>query len=291
MQLPKESLKNIQAFYLLIPRFQNVKFIYSSLQGKSFSYISIIWLWNYLSPPYVFDTDLISSPAKYLPVFSFVGMHVSYCDMFRFCSVSAVENFVRCNYPVSHFLHPHGRLSIRPSLGIRAEEFLSLYAFSLSPLQKRLILKLALEHGLALFYIGEDRGISLPYLNVRTHPFKNSDISYLLSNKMFVMPNCLMCYFSNGQTQIEAAAPLNKSTTIFLSTVEMTSKCSKLKSGNHELQSFEHWQFWRSRKIAAARNFKKEENILHHRHVSPWSVLLWTIALYQSAREKIAQLL
>ena len=37
MQLPIESLKNIQAFYLFIPKFQNMKFIYSSLQRKSCS--------------------------------------------------------------------------------------------------------------------------------------------------------------------------------------------------------------------------------------------------------------
>lgn len=37
MQLPIEGLKNIQAFYLFIPKFQNMKFIYSSLQRKSCS--------------------------------------------------------------------------------------------------------------------------------------------------------------------------------------------------------------------------------------------------------------
>ena len=37
MQLPIESLKNIQAFYFFIPQFQNMKFIYSSLQRKSCS--------------------------------------------------------------------------------------------------------------------------------------------------------------------------------------------------------------------------------------------------------------
>ena len=46
MQLPKESLKNIQAFYLLVWLSQNMKFIYSSLQRKSFPYISIIWLYK-----------------------------------------------------------------------------------------------------------------------------------------------------------------------------------------------------------------------------------------------------
>ena len=47
MKLPIESLKNIQAFYLFIPQFQNMKFMYSSLQRKSCSrccsYISIMW--------------------------------------------------------------------------------------------------------------------------------------------------------------------------------------------------------------------------------------------------------
>ena len=37
MQLPKQSLKNIQDFNSFIPRFQNVIFIYSSLQRKSCS--------------------------------------------------------------------------------------------------------------------------------------------------------------------------------------------------------------------------------------------------------------
>ena len=50
MQLPIESLKNIQTFYLFIPQFQNMKFIYSSLQRKSCSrccsYISIMWLFK-----------------------------------------------------------------------------------------------------------------------------------------------------------------------------------------------------------------------------------------------------
>ena len=37
MQLPKQSLKNIQAFNSFIPRFQNMILIYSSLQRKSCS--------------------------------------------------------------------------------------------------------------------------------------------------------------------------------------------------------------------------------------------------------------
>ena len=60
--------------------------------------------------------------------------------------------------PVSFFvegaiMHLHNSLSMRPSLGISEEEFhLSLFAsvVSLSPLQKRLILRLALGRGLAL---------------------------------------------------------------------------------------------------------------------------------------------
>lgn len=169
MQLPIESLKNIQAFYLFIPQFQNMKFIYSSLQRKSCSrccsYISIMWahvvIQNYLSPR-VSLTPI--SSAKYLPVSFFVDMHVSYCYMFRFCTVSAVESFVRCNSTVSHFLHLHNSLSIRPSLGISEEEFLSLFAsvVSLSPLQKRLILRLALGRGLALLVRVGASSVSLP---------------------------------------------------------------------------------------------------------------------------------
>lgn len=109
---------------------------------------------NYLSPR--MSLTPISS-TKYLRVSFFVDMHVSYCDMFRFCTVSAVENFVRCISTVSHFLHLHNSLSIRPSVGISEEEFLSLFAsvFSLSPLQKRLVV----STWTWVSSIGEGRGI------------------------------------------------------------------------------------------------------------------------------------
>ena len=117
---------------------------------------------NYLSPR--MSLTPISS-AKYLPLSFFFDMHVSYCYMFRFCTVSAVESFLRCNSTVSHFLHLHNSLSIRPSLGISEEEFLSLFASVVSlssPLQKRLILRLALGRGLALLLRVGASSVSLP---------------------------------------------------------------------------------------------------------------------------------
>ena len=163
MQLLIESLKNIQAFYFFhssVPKSEIHIFITS--EKVLFIHFDHLVIQNSLSPR--MSLTPISS-AKYLPVSFFVDMHVSYCDMFRFCTVSAVENFVRCISTVSHFLHLRNSLSIRPSLGISEEEFLSLYAsvFSLSPLQKRLILRLALGRRLALLARVGASSVSLPY--------------------------------------------------------------------------------------------------------------------------------
>ena len=140
MQLPIESLKNIQTFYLFIPQFQNMKFIYSSLQRKSCSrccsYISIMWL------------------------FKTIFRHV--CLWHRFLPQSTYRYPSLLKEPIMHL---HNSLSMRPSLGISEEEFhLSLFAsvVSLSPLQKSLILRLALGRGLALLVRVGASSVSLP---------------------------------------------------------------------------------------------------------------------------------